>query len=182
MLLERLQLDFECQSADVDESPRPAEPPAVLAMRLGTAKARAVAERQGDGAQPAIVIGSDQVAECEGSLLGKPGDRSTALQQLSQVSGKVVHFHTSVHVVRTDDGACEEHLDQTRVRFRVLDRATIERYLTQEQALDCAGAFKSEGLGIALMAELASEDPTALIGLPLIWLSGALRAFGVAVP
>jgi septum formation protein len=182
MLLERLQLPFSCQSPDVDESPRPAEPPAELARRLAAAKARAVAGRQADDAAPAIIIGSDQVAECEGALLGKPGKRSSALQQLSQVSGKTVYFHTAVHVVHTASGAFEEHLDQTRVRFRALDPDTIERYLAREPALDCAGAFKSEGLGIALVEALCSDDPTALIGLPLIWLSGALRSFGLTVP
>lgn len=182
-LLERLQLEFDVLAPDVDESAVAGEQAAALASRLARSKASAVAARQAAAAASgAVVIGSDQVAECAGRRLGKPGTREAAVRQLALVSDREVRFHTAVHVRHSVTGAHAEHVDLTSVRFRPLSRATIEAYLDREPALDCAGAFKSEGLGITLVQAMQTDDPTALIGLPLIWLCQTLRDFGLALP
>jgi septum formation protein len=172
-LLERLQLPFATRAPDIDETPEPAEHPAALAARLALAKATRIAE------PGTIVIGSDQVASLDGELLGKPGTHAAALAQLRRCQGREVIFHTAVAVYRPDSADLHEHVDLTRVTFAQLDDASLERYLALEPALDCAGGFKVEGLGIALFESVESRDPTALIGLPLIWLAGALRACGL---
>lgn len=173
-LLERLRLPFEVQSPDVDEAPGPGEAPAALAMRLARAKARAVAARH----PGAVVIGSDQVADLDGQPVGKPGTHERAVQQLSAMSGRTVVFQTAVAVVR--QGLFEEaSLAPVTVRFRSLSPDEIERYLRLEQPYDCAGSAKSETLGIALLEAIESDDPTALVGLPLIRTCALLRAAGL---
>jgi 7-methyl-GTP pyrophosphatase len=172
-LLARLGLPFEALSPGVDESASPDEAPAQLAERLAAAKAQSV--RLPD----AIVIGSDQVASLDGVRLRKPGDHATALRQLTAAQGKTVRFHTAVMVVATATGRSWAHVDLTEVRFARLTTEALDSYLAIEQPYDCAGSFKSEGLGVALFERIDSADPTALIGLPLIWLAGALRAAGL---
>ncbi len=176
-LLRRLLPDFARQAPDADETPRPGESPADRAMRLAVAKARAVAGR----APGAIVIGSDQVAALGTEILRKPGDAALARAQLAKSSGQTVDFFTAVCLVGPD---AAEHrvLDTTRVHFRRLDEAAIERYIAAEQPLDCAGSFKCEGLGIALFERIESSDPTALIGLPLIAVARLLRECGITLP
>ena len=169
-LLDRLQLDHAVDPADIDESPQPGEPHPALALRLARAKAQAVAARHAD----AWVLGSDQVASLGQQQLGKPGTRERAAEQLRACSGKTVVFYTSACLLRGEQ--CWEYLDTTRVRFRSLTDADIHAYLDAEDALDCAGSFKSEGLGVSLISSMQTEDPTALIGLPLIALSARLRA------
>lgn len=175
-LLERLRLPFETQSPGVDEAPASGELPAQLARRLAEAKAQAVARTTPD----ASVLGSDQVAECDGALLGKPGDRRGALSQLQAMSGREVRFHTAVclHVGQQAIVAS----DLTIVRLRSLDAGTIARYVDAEAPFDCAGSFKAEGLGIALFERIDSTDPTALVGLPLIATARLLRQAGFALP
>ncbi len=175
LLLERLQLPFTTASPKVDEMPRAGESPRALAQRLATAKSEAVAQAHPN----ACVIGSDQVAECDDQILGKPGTVETAWAQLSICSGRIVNFHTAVRVTCQATGFSELHVDLTRVKFRVLESAEIERYVELDQPLDCAGSFRSEGLGITLFEHLECEDPTGLIGLPLIWVAGALRRCGL---
>ncbi len=172
-LLSRLGLAFDCAPAELDERPAAGEPPVALARRLARAKAQAVARRN------SIVIGSDQLAVLDTTLLGKPGNHQRARSQLRALSGRSVTFLTAVAVLTTDSGQWSEHLDKTRVTFRQLSEAEIEGYLAAEQPYDCAGAFKAEGLGIALFEEIVSHDPTALIGLPLIWLTHALIDAGL---
>ncbi len=176
-LLRRLLPDFEQVAPDADETPRADEAPAERASRLAIAKTRTVARHAPD----AVVIGSDQVAALNGDILRKPGDARTAHAQLAQSSGKVVNFFTAVCIIAADS---TEHclLDTTRVHFRSLDDATIERYVGAEQPLDCAGSFKCEGLGIALFERVESIDPTALIGLPLIGVAKLLRNCGLTLP
>ncbi|QDW67415.1 Maf family protein [Luteimonas granuli] len=175
-LLARLGVRFETARPEVDETPREGEAPDALALRLAAAKALAVAAlRPG-----ACVIGSDQVADFDGAPLGKPGDRATAIAQLEAMSDRAVAFRTAVAVAA--DGAVATALDTTLVRFRRLDRDVIERYLDAERPFDCAGSFKSEGLGIALFDAVESRDPTALVGLPLIATARLLREAGLAVP
>lgn len=176
-LLSRLGLRFDVARPDVDETPLPGEAPRSLALRLAEAKALAVA-RQRPGAW---VIGSDQVAELEGQPLGKPGTRERAVAQLEAMSGRSVVFHTAVCVTRADTTPRVE-LDRTTVRFRELERGEIERYLDRERPFDCAGSFKSEGLGIALFDAIESTDPTALVGLPLIITARRLREAGFRLP
>ncbi|MEM9385786.1 MAG: Maf family nucleotide pyrophosphatase [Pseudomonadota bacterium] len=180
-LLTRLQIPFDTLSPDVDETPMPNEQPPALAARLACAKADTAREHLAE-AQPALVIGSDQVAECEGRILGKPGTRERAFEQLQHSAGRVVTYHTAVCVLGPQAGALQQHIDVTRVVLRPLDPREIEAYLDHEHALDCAGALKSEGLGITLMSTFHSNDPTALVGLPMIWLSTTLRSLGVAIP
>ena len=177
-LLARLALEFRCVAADIDESRQPGESPAQMGARLAQLKAEAVAERHPD----AIVIGSDQVATVGGQIVGKPADRPAASAQLRSASGKTMDFTTAVHIIPPLGGECLVHLDTTEVFFRRLDDAMIEDYLDREQTLDCAGSFKSEGLGIALVEQIKTRDPTALVGLPLIWLAEALRSLGLAIP
>jgi septum formation protein len=177
-LLERLTPDFSCVPADIDESHQPAETPAQMAKRLARAKAEIVASNH----PQAIVIGSDQVATVNDQIVGKPADRPAAYAQLRAASGQCTDFHTAVHIVSPMSGKVLAYRDTTRVFFRQLDDVVIESYLEKEQALDCAGSFKSEGLGIALVERIETQDPTALIGLPLIWLAEALRSLGIAIP
>jgi septum formation protein len=174
-LLERLRLPFDVQSPEVDETPRPGEAPAALALRLALAKAEAVAARR----PGAIVIGSDQVADVDGAAIGKPGTHERAVAQLRAMSGRRIVFQTAVAVVRADRGVRLSELAAVTVRFRTLDDDEIERYLRLEQPYDCAGSAKSETLGIALLEAIESDDPTALVGLPLIRTAAMLRAAGL---
>ena len=174
-LLERLRLPFEVRSPEVDETPLAGETPAALALRLALAKARAVAAHAPD----AVVIGSDQVADLEGTPVGKPGDHARAVAQLRSMRGKAVVFQTAVAVVHRQAGFEASVLVPVRVRFRDLSDNEIERYLRAEQPYDCAGSAKSEGLGIALLTAIESDDPTALIGLPLIRTAELLRQAGI---
>lgn len=179
-LLRRLTPHFRQAAPDVDEAALPGETPALLAQRLAQAKARAVAARH----PGALVIGSDQVAELDGQILGKPGDAARATAQLQASSGRDVRFHTALCLLdaRRDPPALHQALDVTDVRFRVLGADEIERYIEREQPLDCAGSFKSEGLGISLFEHIRNDDPSALVGLPLIALCRLLRAAGVTLP
>lgn len=180
-LLERLGLGFTVARPEVDETPRPGEAPQALAVRLARAKAEAVlAGALADG-RTAWVIGSDQVAELDGRPLGKPGTAERAVAQLGAMSGREVRFLTAL-CLAGPDGRRFESLDITTVRFRSLSADEIARYVERERPLDCAGSFKSEGLGIALFEAIDSRDPTALIGLSLIDTARALRAAGFAVP
>ncbi len=174
-LLERLGLPFETAAPDVDETAQPGETPAATALRLAEAKARAVALRYPD----ALVIGSDQVADCAGEAVGKPGDRARAFAQLSMLSGRTVVFHTGVALLDAASGHCRSELVDVTSTFRALNDDEIGAYLDREQPYDCAGAVKSEALGIVLFERIASDDPTALIGLPLIALGRLLRACGM---
>jgi septum formation protein len=174
-LLQRLRLSFDVVAPKVDETQRPGESPAALAARLALAKARAVAAREPDS----IVIGSDQVAELDGRALGKPGTHERATEQLRAMRSQAVVFHTAVAVVRADVGFERCESAPVTVRFRNLSDAEIERYLRTEQPYDCAGSAKCETLGIALTESITSDDPTALVGLPLIRTSALLRAAGL---
>lgn len=176
-LLQRLRLPFEVARPHVDESPMPGETPLALAVRLAAAKARAIAAWAGD----AWVIGSDQVADFDGRALGKPGSRDAAIAQLTAMRGQSVAFHTAVALAHTD-GRSLAALDLTRVRFRDCSDSEIIRYVEAEQPFDCAGSFKSEGLGISLFASIDSQDPTALVGLPLIATCALLREAGFVLP
>ena len=177
-LLERLKLPFQAVSPGVDETPISGEAPAVTAARLALAKAQAAHSRF----PCALIIGSDQVAFCEGVRLDKPGDHAGAFSQLRHASGKSVSFLTAIALVNTVSGNTQTRLVPTEVRFRKLSEAEIERYLRTEPAYDCAGSAKAEGLGISLMDSIHSSDPTALIGLPLIALSEMLRSENLSVP
>ncbi len=174
-LLARLQIPFEVAAPDVDETPAPNESPRALAERLALAKARAVA-RAFPGA---VVIGSDQVADLHGQPLGKPGTHARAVHQLQQMRGQTVVFQTAVAVVCQDSGFEQSGLAAVRVTFRDLSDEEIENYLRSEQPYDCAGSAKSEGLGIALLSSIDSDDPTALVGLPLIRTCAMIRAAGI---
>lgn len=174
-LLERLRLPFELASPDVDETPLPGEAPVVMAQRLALAKARAVATLYPD----AIVIGSDQVADLKGQPLGKPGTHERATEQLRAMRGQSVVFHTAVAVVCQAAGFEAQDLAPVTVRFRDYSDAEIEAYLRAEAPYDCAGSAKSEALGIAMVSSMESDDPTALVGLPLIRLCTMLRAAGL---
>jgi septum formation protein len=180
MLLERFGLPFAVEISEVPEYPRPGEEPGELVIRLATAKARAVAARHAG----AIVIGADQVAVRDGEILGKPANLAAAARQLEDSSGRAIEFLTGVCVIdgRQPDADPYLHVDITRVAFHPLSRGQIKRYLAKEEPLDCAGSFKAEGLGISLFERIDSQDPTGLIGLPLIWLSGVLRHLGFRVP
>ena len=176
-LLQRLQIPFDVAAPDVDETPLPGETPRALAERLALAKAHAVAR-----AFPhAVVIGSDQVADLNGLPLGKPGSHERAVIQLRQMRGQTVVFQTAVAVVCLESGFEQSRLASVRVTFRDLTDDAIENYLRIEQPYDCAGSAKSEGLGIALLESIASDDPTALIGLPLIHTCQMIQAAGVAL-
>lgn len=174
-LLTRLHLPFEVAAPEVDETPRAGEPPRELALRLALAKARAVAARHPE----AVVIGSDQVADLAGQPLGKPGTHERAVQQLRQMRGQTVVFQTALAVVCLASGFEQIDLAAVRVRFRDLSDLEIEHYLQIEKPYDCAGSARSEGLGIALLEAIDSDDPTALVGLPLIRTARMLRAAGV---
>lgn len=177
-LLERLRLSFDVARPDVDETASPGESPRNLAIRLAQAKACAVATQLADDAW---ALGSDQVAEVEGRALGKPGGRAAAIAQLDSMSGRIVRFHTALCLAHAD-GRTFADIDLTEVHFRALTDAEIERYVDAEQPFDCAGSFKSEGLGIALFDRIDNRDPSALVGLPLIATCMLLRKAGFALP
>ncbi len=174
-LLGRLRLPFKVVSPQVDETPRLDELPGAIAQRLALVKARAVAQLH----PAAVVIGSDQVADLEGIAVGKPGDHASAVRQLRAMSARQVVFHTAVSVVCLARGFEASDMARVTVTFRSLDDDEIERYLQAEQPYDCAGSAKSEALGIALLASVESDDPTALIGLPLIRTCTLLRQAGL---
>lgn len=174
-LLTRLLPGFECLSPDLDESPQANERPVDTAVRLALAKARACAGRRPD----AVIIGGDQVPALGDVILHKPGSHERAIEQLRQCSGKAVIFHTAVAIVGPGDAPADSHCDETIVRFRRLDDQAIERYLALDTPYDCAGSFKVESLGITLFESIESRDPTALQGLPLIWVAARLRARGI---
>jgi septum formation protein len=174
-LLARLNIAFEVASPEVDETPRDQEAPAALARRLALEKAHSVARRH----PGAVVIGSDQVADLAGRSLGKPGTHDRAVAQLRSMRGQSVVFHTAVAVVCAQTGFEAADLAPVHVRFRDLTDAEIESYLQAEQPYDCAGSAKSEGLGIVLLDAIDSDDPTALVGLPLIRTCRMLREAGI---
>lgn len=176
-LLGRLNLPFETAAPDVDESRLQDEPATDLVRRLAEAKARAVGARQAG-----LIIGSDQVATLGEAILGKPGTHERARQQLHQLSGHAVSFLTGLCLLNTDTGEIQLDMVPFRVYFRVLDETRIERYLQQEQPYNCAGSFKSEGLGITLFERMEGDDPTALVGLPLIRLTDMLGRAGIVLP
>jgi septum formation protein len=176
-LLERLGLAFECADPQVDEAPHPGEGAAATAQRLAEAKARAVAGRVPD----ALIIGADQVATCEGRRLDKPGSHDNAARQLALLSGKTAVFDTAVALLDAQSNLLLSRVVICRVTFRTLAADRIERYLRREQPYDCAGSAKAEGLGIALIERIETDDPTSLIGLPLIALSELLRDAGCDV-
>lgn len=175
MLLERLGLPFEAFSPDVDESASAGESPAETALRLALLKARALS-RRGD-----LIIGSDQVACCGGKRYGKPGSHDAAARQLRELSGKTAEFHTAVTLLDAVSDKHESRVVLCRVTFRDLDEPRIQSYLEKEKPYDCAAAAKSEGLGIALITRIETDDPTSLIGLPLIALSEMLARAGMPV-
>ena len=174
-LLQRLRLPFEVVRPEVDETPHAGELPMALAQRLAMEKALAVARQH----PQAVVIGSDQVADLDGEPLGKPGSHERAVAQLQRMSGQTVVFQTAVAVVCIESGFAEQALAQVKVQFRQLSDAAIETYLRAEAPYDCAGSAKSEGLGIALLERIDNQDPSALVGLPLIHTCRLLRAAGV---
>ena len=177
-LLARLGLPFDVASPEVDEHPLPAEAPLQTALRLATLKARAVAARCPDDA---VVIGSDQVADLNGMILGKPGDHARAKAQLQTMRDQTVRFHTAVCVKRATTGFEQTQVSTVSVRFRALSDEAIDTYLRLEQPYDCAGSAKCEGLGIVLLERIDSDDPTALVGLPLILTTGLLQGAGLDV-
>ena len=176
-LLSRLGLPFDAVAPNVDETPRPGEAPVDLALRLAIAKARDVAQRH----PQAVVIGSDQVADLQGEPLGKPGTHERAVAQLQRMRGQTVVFQTALAVVCQATGFEQHDIAAVRVVFRDLSDAEIEHYLRKEQPYDCAGSAKSEGLGIALLERIDNDDPTALVGLPLIRTCRMIRAAGVQI-
>jgi len=176
-LLDRLGVPFECADPRVDEIVLPDESPRDTALRLAEAKARAVAQRYPE----AVVIGSDQVASCEGERLDKPGNHDLAVRQLTAMSGKIAQFDTAVTVLDGRNARTQSRVVPCRVTFRTLSAAQIENYLRAEKPYDCAGSAKAEGLGIALIARIETDDPTSLIGLPLITLTELLNGAGIAV-
>ena len=176
-LLERLRIPFEVAAPHVDETPQATETPKQLACRLAMAKARAVAAQF-----PAcVVIGSDQVADLDGQALGKPGNHARAIAQLQQMRGKTVIFQTAVAVVCVETGFAQMDLAPVKVKFRDLTDTEIEAYLQAETPYDCTGSAKSEGLGIALLEAIDNDDPTALVGLPLIRTCRMIQAAGIKV-
>ncbi len=177
-LLARLGLPFDVASPEVNERPLPDEAPLQTALRLAAWKARAVAQRCEDDA---VVIGSDQVADLNGMVLGKPGDHARAKAQLQAMRGQTVRFHTAVCVKRAATGFEQTEVSTVSVRFRALSDEAIDTYLRLEQPYDCAGSAKCEGLGIVLLERIDSDDPTALVGLPLIVTTGLLQGAGLDV-
>ena len=174
-LLERLRIPFRALAPETDETPLPGEAPAALAERLALAKARTLGTAHPD----AVVIGADQVADVDGVAIGKPGNHERAVEQLRAMSGRTIVFQTALAVVRESIGFAEVRRVPVPVRFRTLSDAEIEFYLRTEQPYDCAGSAKCETLGIALLDAIESDDPTALIGLPLIQTAALLRAAGL---
>jgi septum formation protein len=177
-LLARLRLPFTAASPGVDEAPVPHETPLARAQRLALAKARAVAERD----SAATVLGGDQVAVCKGELLDKPGTAERCREQLRWLSAAAATYYTAVAIVQLERNQALQLLDTTTVYFRALTEPEIERYIAAEQPFDCAGGFRSEALGISLFARVVSEDPTGLIGLPLIAVARGLRQLGYELP
>lgn len=178
-LLQKLGLAFSCESPDIDESRRKNESPEALVQRLALEKARAIAERHPE----ALIIGSDQVAvTADGTVLGKPGTAENALEQLRAVQGSTVTFLTGLCLLNSHTGEHQLCCEPFRVHFRQLDDARLSRYIEREQPLNCAGSFKSEGLGITLFERLEGDDPNALIGLPLIRLTRFLEQEGILLP
>jgi septum formation protein len=177
-LLSRLRIPFECISPDIDETPLPNETTEELIERLSHSKAEAIAKQ----CPEAWVIGSDQVADFNGIAIGKPGTHEKALEQLKMMQGKTVTFKTGVCLMQLKSHRCAYICIPTQVSFHELDDTTLENYLHTEKPYDCAGSAKSEGLGIMLLSKVKSHDPTALIGLPLIALSGLLRSVGYSIP
>lgn len=177
-LLERLGLPFTVHSPGIDETLQAGEDVTSLVHRLAKSKAEAVAVRYPDS----VIIGSDQAAVRGATILGKPGTVEAAITQLKAASGAQIVFHTAVHVIDPQHQRHEAHIDSTVVKFRALSDEEIVRYVAADNPLDCAGAFKAEALGITLFERIDSQDPTALTGLPLIWLSGALRRAGFLLP
>lgn len=177
-LLSRLGIPFAIANPHTDESPLPGEAPTATALRLAEAKARAVAAQHPD----ALIIGSDQVAYLGDEVFGKPGTEERAIAQLTRMSGQTVIFHTALALINSRSGHVQCEGIPTQVRFRDLSAAEIRRYVEKEKPLDCAGSAKSEGLGISLLEALSGDDPTALIGLPLIALSRMLRNEGLELP
>lgn len=175
-LLDRLGLEYDAESPDIDESSRPGETPKDTALRLSEMKARAIWEKH----PGSVVIGSDQVADLNGTKLGKPHTRERAIEQLTAMQGNVVVFYTALCLIDAE-GRAEKLLSPTTIRMRSLKRETIEAYVDREEPFDCAGAAKIEKLGIALMASVESDDPTSLIGLPLMKLTTLLANAGVEV-
>jgi len=179
-LLQRLNIEFSCSSPDVDESTLAGEPATALAERLARVKAQTVASQFPN----TVVVGADQVAELNGTILGKPGNHQQAVKQLTAQAGKRVLFHSGLAIVRIQaDGEMQQHslINTTEVTFRPLSQKQIEQYLLTEQPYDCAGSFKAEGLGISLFTAINSNDPTSLIGLPLIDLCSALPQFSINI-
>lgn len=179
-LLQRLNIEFSCSSPDVDESALAGEPATALAERLALVKAQTVASQFPN----TVVVGADQVAELNGTILGKPGNHQQAVKQLTAQAGKRVLFHSGLAIVRIQaDGEMQQHslINTTEVTFRPLSQKQIEQYLLTEQPYDCAGSFKAEGLGISLFTAIKSNDPTSLIGLPLIDLCSALPQFSINI-
>jgi septum formation protein len=177
-LLARLGLAFDVASPGVSEEHRPGESPADRALRLAVAKAEAVAKDRGE----ALVIGADQVAALDGEVLDKPGDATRCRAQLARLSGHSARFYTACVLIGGRPPQHRAHVDTTTVVFRPLSGLEIECYVAREQPFDCAGGFKAEALGISLFECIESQDPTALIGLPLIWLAAALRGAGYPLP
>ncbi len=175
--MRRLQIPFDVARPDIDESPSANEKPAETAIRLSVAKARHLATDMPN----CLIIGSDQVADLHGTHIGKPGAVAVAREQLRAMRGQELIFHSGLALINSSTGSVQSCVIPTTVRFREFTDAEIERYLEREDALDCAGSAKSEGLGIALIAGMQSDDPTALVGLPLIALAGMLRNEGLAV-
>lgn len=177
-LLERLELPFETIAANIDESPLPNENPTAYVSRLAHEKAAEIAKTHAGN----LVIGSDQCAVVNGDILGKPGDRETAIQQLEMVSGREIQFLTGVCIMHAQTNWQRAEIAPFTVVFRTLSRREIERYIEQDQPYDCAGSFKSEGFGVTLCQSMQGTDPTALIGLPLILVAQMLREFGFELP
>ena len=177
-LLERLGIPFTALPPQTPEDSLPGELPPDRAVRLAIAKAQAIASRRPD----AVVIGSDQVAAVDSKILDKPGDAARCRAQLTAASGSSARFHTACAVIAPQAGIRMVHIDTTTVFFRSLSGQEIERYVERERPFDCAGGFRAEGLGISLFESIESQDPTALIGLPLIWLACALRRAGFHLP
>lgn len=178
LLLQRLALPFDCVAPDTDETPGAGESPLSLVTRLATQKAKSVADKN----PAAVVIGCDQLAVLDGQIMGKPGGHQAALKQLILCSGQSVEFLTAVSVQCLKSGFCEQYTDVTRVCFRKLEIEEIESYLKREKPYDCAGSFKSESLGVVLFDRIINEDPSALIGLPLIRTAAMLRRAGFRLP
>ncbi|MDH4073595.1 MAG: Maf family protein [Gammaproteobacteria bacterium] len=177
-LLDRFLSDFEAVPPDVDESRRPDEPPDELAVRLARTKAETVSSQHRD----ALIIGADQLAVLDGKVLGKPGDHQRAVEQLLAASGQSMRFLTAVCVLDPLTRRRFEHTDRTMVRFRSFDRRLAEAYLRHDKPYDCAGSFRIEGAGFVLFESVTTDDPTALVGLPMIWLAGTLQKLGYLLP